>query len=284
MSTEGNKKIKRLMLIESVIAGVLILALVILMVVKRPEKRASDDGSSSEESTETTKDILPPPEANPVGTEDFAMDGAYLTCLTAPSVLGIDVSEWQGQIDWEQVKAAGIEFVMIRIGWRGTETGKLAADEMAQKNYEGAAAAGLKVGGYFFSQAMNVQEAKDEAAFLLKIVKNWKLDMPVVFDWEYAGEDSRAGATDTRTLTDCAKAFCDEIAAAKLTPMIYFNSNQSHNQLYLRELTDYGFWLAQYNTTLEYPYKVDMWQYTNKGSVPGIAGNVDINLYFPWEE
>jgi len=66
--------------------------------------------------------------------------------------------------------------------------------------------------------------------------------------------------------------------------MIYFNSNQSHNQLYLRELTDYGFWLAQYNTTLEYPYKVDMWQYTNKGSVPGIAGNVDINLYFPWEE
>lgn len=285
MDGQNNRKLKKLVIAEIAAAVLLVLILVVLLLVKKPADKSMDASSSTQtETSETTEITLPPPDANPIGADDIAQYGAYLTCLTAPSVVGIDVSEWQGNIDWAQVKAAGIEFVMIRTGWRGTETGKLTADEMAQKNYEGATAAGLKVGAYFFSQAMNVQEAEDEAAFLLEIVKDWHLEMPVVFDWEYAGEESRAGATDARTLTDCAKAFCDKIAAASLSPMIYFNSNQSHSHLFLRELVDYGFWLAQYNDALEYPYKVDMWQYTNEGAVPGIAGNVDINLYFPWEE
>ena len=88
----------------------------------------------------------------------------------------------------------------------------------------------------------------------------------------------------SRTLTDCVKAFCDTVKNAGYTPMVYFNKNQSMDMLYLRELTDYDFWLAQYDTVLNYPYKIDMWQYSETGSVPGIEGNVDIDLYFPYEE
>ena len=97
-------------------------------------------------------------------------------------------------------------------------------------------------------------------------------------DWEFISEDSRTGKVTARTLTDCAKAFCDTIAKAGFDPMIYFGFNHSRNMLYLAELTDYKFWLAQYNTVLNYPYKIDMWQYTCTGSVPGINGNADINL------
>ena len=241
--------------------------------------------SIEEPSKPSTDPTLPPPAANPIRPEDIVKDGAYLTCKTAPTVVGIDVSEWQGStIAWDQVKAAGIEFVMIRVGWRGNESGKLNVDEHAQRNYQGASRAGLKIGAYIFSQAVNVREAEEEAAFLLDQIKDWKLDMPVVFDWEYAGPGTRTQATTARTLTDCAKAFCNKITAANLKPMIYFGANHARDRLFLSELTDYDFWFAQYSDTLEYPYKVDMWQYTNKGSVPGINGNVDINLYFPWEE
>ena len=261
--------------------------------VEQPSEETTEESEepSEEESKEpepsqppATDPTLPPPAANPIRPEDIVKNGDYLTCQTAPTVVGIDVSEWQETVDWAQVKAAGIEFVMIRAGWRGNTSGKLNADAHAQKNYQGAAAAGLKIGAYFFSQAINVKEAQEEADFLLDAIKDWKLDMPVVFDWEYAGADARTGATTARTLTDCAKAFCNKIAAANLKPMVYFGANHARDRLYLSELTDYDFWFAQYNDTLDYPYKVDMWQYTNKGSVPGIKGNVDINLYFPWEE
>ena len=107
--------------------------------------------------------------------------------------------------------------------------------------------------------------------------------MPIVFDWEYIDETSRTAKVDARTLTDCTKAFCDIIANAGYQPMVYFNANHSYDRIYIRELTEYPFWLARYDTVLDYPYKVDMWQYTETGSVPGISGNVDINLFFPWE-
>ena len=227
---------------------------------------------------------LPTPPLNPLGSNDFAFREDYLTCLTAPSVLGIDVSEWQTDIDWGKVKAAGIEFVMIRVGWRGSEKGLLTEDVSARNHYAGASAAGLKIGAYFFSQAITPEEAVEEADFLLNIVKDWQLSMPAVYDWEYISADSRTGNMDADTLTACSKAFCDRVAAAGYEPMVYFNTSQSLTLLHLGELTDYKFWLAQYRTGLLYPYRVDMWQYTETGSVPGIQGNVDINLYFPWED
>ena len=229
---------------------------------------------------EVTKATVP---TNPYDAEDFVTEGDYVNCITGPSQFGIDVSYWQGDIDWQQVKEAGVEFAMIRVGWRGSEKGVLDIDEYAQQNYEGARAAGIKVGCYFFSQSISVEEAVEEAEYVLSLIDGWQLDMPVVYDWEYISAESRTGNMDARLLTDCTKAFCERIQQAGYTPMIYFNADQSHKQMYLEELTDYPFWLAMYESEMDYPYKIDMWQYSNTGSVPGIDGNVDLNLYFTYE-
>ena len=293
MRTERKPIYKTLLFWELVLGALLILGILIFIMVelKKPLPQIQETSVPTVSTVPATSEAtLPPettepkPEKNPIGLGDFAMKGDYLSCLTAPSVLGIDVSFWQGNIDWNRVKEAGVEFAIIRAGWRGSEEGVLAEDDFAQANYAGAKKAGVKVGAYFFSQAISIQEAVEEANYLLEIIDGWEVDMPIVYDWEFVGADSRTSKMDARTLTDCTKAFCETIDAAGYTPMIYFNADQSYASVYLEELTDYGFWLAQYDTVLNYPYKIDMWQYTETGSVPGIDGNVDINLYFPWEE
>lgn len=224
---------------------------------------------------------LPPLTANPYGPEDFFYnEQGYLTCAAGESILGIDVSEYQGSIDWQQVKAAGVEFVMIRVGLRGYGTGEIYTDSMAQEYYRGAREAGLKVGAYFFSQAVTVQEAIAEANYVLQAVRGWEVEMPLVFDWEYVGSETRTGGMDPRTLTDCARAFCRVVRRAGYTPMVYFNLSQGRDLLYLEELTDFDWWLARYADTMDFDYRVRMWQYTSQGSVPGIWGYVDLNLWF----
>ena len=283
----GKKPFYKTGLFWEIAAGAMLFVFAVIFIVvalNKPRQPASNEEATyGKETTVATEETLPPPEANPIGLGDFALIDGYLTCLTTPSVLGIDVSVWQQKIDWEQVKGAGVEFAMIRAGWRGSEIGVLKEDEYAQANYAGASAAGIKVGAYFFSQAISVEEAEEEAEYLLGLIKDWNVEMPVVFDWEYIDEKSRTADVDARTLTDCTKAFCDKIAAAGYQPMVYFGVNHSYYNVYIRELTQYPFWLARYDTVLDYPYKVDMWQYSETGSVPGISGNVDINLYFPWE-
>lgn len=222
--------------------------------------------------------------ANPYTPDDFSYAGDYMTCTAGTSTLGIDVSEWQGQIDWQQVRDAGVEFVMIRIGWRGSEQGLLTQDSMAQTYYEGAKAAGLRVGGYFFSQAINPEEAVEEAQFVLDVTAGWQLDMPLAYDWEYISADSRTAGVDNDTLTACAAAFCSYIEQAGYESMLYFNTHHAVHRLDLEALADYGFWFAQYDHNLDTDYRVDLWQYTDTGSVPGIEGNVDINLHFTYEE
>jgi len=226
-------------------------------------------------------ETVPEPEKSPYGKLDFQYEGRYLGCIKAGTMPGIDVSYYQGDIDWQQVKESGIEFAMIRLGYRGYgEEGKLVEDKMAFKNIEGALRAGLKVGIYFFSQAITVEEAVEEAEFVLKRIKVYDITMPVVYDWEYISEEARTAKMDRRTLTDCYKAFCEKIAEAGYTPMAYFNTYQSRQLMYLHELEDYPFWLALYSDRMTFPYRFEMWQYTDSGTVPGIEGNVDINLYF----
>lgn len=263
--------------------GLGVLAVLLVAAVCLAAALGRDDPEPTEPSA-TEGTTLPPPSENVFTPMDFGYKDGYLTCLSAESVLGIDVSTHQKEIDWAQVKAAGVEFVMIRIGYRGSEQGLLFEDEWAQRNYEGAKAAGLKVGGYFFSQSISPEEAVEEAGFAMDIISGWELDMPLVYDWEYISAESRTGNVDARLLTDCTKAFCDTVRAAGYKPMVYFNPTQSRKQMLLEELTDYGFWLAMYSEEMTYEYKVDMWQYTCEGTVPGIRGNVDINLYFPYEE
>ena len=290
-----RKLMKKPLFWEIAVGGVLVICLLIFVIVAlakptqtppAPETQAYTPESTAAATEGPTGPTYLPIDRNPIGLSDFytTADG-YLECLATPSVLGIDVSEWQGsQIDWQQVKNAGVKFVMIRVGWRGSEQGVLTADTYAQRNYAGASAAGIQVGAYIFSQAITPAEAVEEANYLLDAVKDWNVEMPLVFDWEYIDATSRTANMDARTLTDCAIAFCETIKAAGYTPMVYFNTNQSMEMLYLAELDDYLFWLAQYDTVLRYDYKIDMWQYTETGTVPGIPVNVDINLYFPYEE
>lgn len=230
----------------------------------------------------TEEPTLPPPEANPYDNLDFQYDGRFLKLIEGKSIAGIDVSSWQYDIDWAKVADAGAEFAMIRIGYRGSESGKINADKYAQQNLTGAAEAGLDIGVYFFSQALTREEAEEEAYYVLGIIKDHNITMPVVFDWErIRGEDSRSNNMDRRTLTDCALTFLETIELAGYNAMIYFNPHQSRNLLYLSELTDYDFWLASYTDRMNFPYKVKMWQYTESGSIPGIDTPCDFNVYFP---
>ena len=238
-----------------------------------------------EKPEETTEATLPPPEANPYEPIDFETDEetGEIILTDGNAMKGIDVSVWQGNIDWTQVKESGVEFVIIRVGGRGMDEGTLYSDDNAQGYYEGARAVGLKVGAYIFSQAVTVEEAIEEAEFVLDAVKDWEVEMPLVFDWEYMGYDVRTGKMDSRTLTDMAKAFCDTVREAGYESMIYFSHSQSEDLMKLEELTDYPFWLAMYSSIMDYPYKIQMWQYTDQGTVPGIDGNVDMNLWFEYE-
>ncbi len=219
-------------------------------------------------------ETIPPNRFSP---DDFVLRDGYLSCITADAVMGIDVSRYQGDIDWQQVKAAGVEFVMVRLGNRGIAEGTLHEDAFAKQNLQGAKAAGLKVGAYFYSQALNVREAEEEAALALEILDGFQLDMPLAFDWE---QESRTENVDARTLTDCTKAFCAAVETAGYEPMIYFNSFQAKELLHLRELKEIPWWLAMYDVTMEFPYRMDMWQYSCTGTVPGIEGSVDLNLLF----
>lgn len=218
---------------------------------------------------------LPP---NRYAPGDFYYRGDFLACSAGETVTGIDVSYHQGEIDWHQVKDAGVEFVMIRLGNRGTVSGSLGTDIRAKENLAGARAAGLKVGAYFYSQAVTMAEAKEEAALALEILDGFPLDLPLAYDWE---REQRTQQVDRRTLTDCTLAFCGAVEAAGYRPMVYFNSYQAMELLYLEELTGCPWWLAMYDLTTEFPYRMDMWQYTCTGTVPGIAGSVDVNLLFP---
>ena len=260
-----------------------LLAIFISLLLSKPQEEPPE----TEPSTVAT---MPPPETNPYDTMDFAIgENGYLTCVSGESMLGIDVSYAQQDIDWAQVKAAGIEFAIIRVAGRGWGSeGKLYFDDYWRANYQGAKENGILVGCYFFSQATSAEEAVEEANYLLEQLDGLPMDLPIVYDWEYIDPMSVDGIPRTvgisaRTVTDCTKAFCDTILAAGYETMIYFNADQSFDLMHLEELTDYPFWLASYSTNLNYPYKVDMWQYTESVTVPGIEGPVDINLYLKYE-
>jgi len=195
--------------------------------------------------------------------------------------VGVDVSSHQYDIDWARVKAAGIDFAIIRVGYRGYETGKVCLDDYFQKNIEGALANGLKVGVYFFSQAITPEEAIEEAEFVLSHIQGYDISFPVVFDWEPMNySTSRTRSLDKETLTSCAVAFLERIKAAGYKPMVYFNNYLGYLRYDLRQLTGYDFWYANYSAMPSFYYDFDMWQYTSSGRVDGIATNVDMNICF----
>lgn len=195
--------------------------------------------------------------------------------------LGIDVSQFQKEIDWERVRQAGVEFAIVRVGGRGYTEGRLYEDTYFEQNVRGAMAAGLDVGAYFFSQAITVEEAVEEARLVLDKLEGFELTMPVVFDWELTSDSSaRTNNMDGDTMNAVALAFCQTIEAGGYTPMIYFNSFQGYVKYDLSKLTDYEFWFAQYQNQPSFYYDFQLWQYSSKGQVDGIEGDVDMNLHF----
>ena len=204
--------------------------------------------------------------------------------LTGPvgsSVLGIDVSYAQGVIDWNKVANAGIKFAIIRAAFRGYGTGRIVADEWFERNIKGATAAGIKVGVYFFSQAINETEGAEEADYIINQIKHYKVTLPVVIDTEYVSDSrARGNSISKTTRTAAVKAFCERSLQRGYTPMIYASTSWLNNQLDMSKLSKYKVWVAQYYNRVTYTGKYQCWQYTSSGHVDGINTKVDMNYWY----
>ncbi len=194
--------------------------------------------------------------------------------------IGIDVSKYQKDIDWKKVKEAGIEYAIIRAGYRGSSTGVLVKDPYFDKNLVGAKEAGIKIGVYFFTQAVNSEEAAQEAVAVASLVGAEELTLPVYLDVESSGSvNGRADGLDIKTRTENIKAFCRTLNEMGYKAGVYANKNWFTNKIETSQLEDYDIWLAQYKVrTPTYEGRYSIWQYTSKGQVDGINGYVDMDL------
>ncbi|MDY3791629.1 MAG: glycoside hydrolase family 25 protein [Oscillospiraceae bacterium] len=199
------------------------------------------------------------------------------------SRFGIDVSSYQQNIDWQAVKADGVEFAILRIGYRGYETGQLTEDKYFRRNLEGAKAAGIETGVYFFSQALTPEEALEEAKYVINLLAETgaELAFPVIFDWEFPTDEdpARTDGMAGEIQTACCRAFCDRVKEAGFEPMYYSTINTAIFRYDIGELSDIPLWLADYNRTCNFTYDYKMWQYSCSGVVDGIEGLVDFNIW-----
>ena len=194
-------------------------------------------------------------------------------------VKGVDVSKYQGTIDWNKVKASGIEFAIIRVGYRGYGTGVLVEDSTFRQNIKGATAAGLKVGLYFYSQAINETEAVEEASMVISLCQGYNISYPIYFDTEkVAGDTGRADNISRAQRTANAVAFCETIRNSGYKAGVYSYASWFYNQLNMASLSPYSIWIAQYRDQLSFDYNYDIWQYSSTGSVPGIPKPTDMNV------
>ncbi|HIY38080.1 MAG TPA: glycoside hydrolase family 25 protein [Candidatus Agathobaculum merdigallinarum] len=195
--------------------------------------------------------------------------------------VGIDVSTYQGTIDWQAVKDAGIDYVIVRAAYRGYETGKIVPDDLYEQNIRGAADVGLHVGVYLYSQALSEHEAEEEADYLLSLIEGLPVDYPVVYDQEeYTADKARTDGLTGEQATLNALAFCRRVHEAGYIPMIYTNNDWATTMYDMERLDHYPVWYADYTSTPTLPGGFAMWQYTDSGQVPGITGPVDLNLLF----
>ena len=222
--------------------------------------------------------------ANELTEESFSSnDGRIEYTGTDYDVLrGVDVSEHQLDIDWKQVAASGVDYAYIRVGWRGYTEGGLFEDAYFERNIQGALDAGLHVGVYMFSQAVTVQEAIEEADFVLERIGKYNVTLPVVFDWEkIEAAEARSHGLTMELRTDCARAFFETVKSAGYVPCVYFNRNLGYYGYDLTRLTDYEFWFSLPESGFpNFYYACDMWQYSFTETVPGIAEPTDMNLWF----
>lgn len=197
-------------------------------------------------------------------------------------VLAIDVSKYQYDINWKEVKKAGVDYAIIRLGYRGYQTGSLVVDPYYYQNIKNATAAGIKVGVYFFSQAVNTQEAVEEASMCLDYIKGYNVDLPIYFDTEYVGNNARADGLSANHRTSIAVAFCETIENAGHRAGVYASKSWFYNQLEFNRISKYSIWVAHYTSaeSTDFKYNYDIWQYTGSGSCAGIGTAVDKNIIY----
>ncbi len=213
--------------------------------------------------------------SNARGEMEYQVNG------TTESVKGIDLSRYQGTVDWSAVAADGVEYAMIRVGIRGYGTGEIVLDDTLDTNFEGATQNGIDVGAYFFTQATSEAEAIEEANAVIEALAPYNVTYPVAIDVEDVNDSSARTANLTaQQRTDYVIAFCETIKAAGYTPMIYGNLKTYCDMLDMERLNEYEKWFAFYDTYVYFPYEISMWQYTDTGVVNGIKGDVDLNITF----
>ena len=265
-----------------------------------PEKAATSDEPATETTVNTTGNKVHINDStlgeiwitelegvakNTLAPEGFTADANfkyYSENGKAASLEGIDISSFCGDIDWKKVKAAGVDFVMVRLGGRTYgETGELYRDDRAVEYIKGAQAEGIKAGGYFFSQATTTSEAVEEADFSAEILGDVKLDFPLAYDWEIIKDDNaRTDKVTSAQATECARAFCQQAASYGYTPMVYAPSRELYFKYDLTRLTDADIWYVEYSNTPNFYYRFSMWQYSENGKVDGIEGTVDLDICF----
>ena len=221
---------------------------------------------------------------NTIEKDDFATDPeGNLTYVGGEykASRGVDVSQFQGDIDWQAVYDSGVRFALLRVGGRYYGSGELYSDDKFLENLEGARSAGLQVGAYFFSQAISTGEAREEARYALELIGDRELDLPVFFDWErVADTDARTHELDNETLTECAVSFCGEIKSAGFEPGVYVYNDTGYYGYDLSRLQDYMLWCASIGSYPYFYYAHNVWQYSFRGAVPGINGECDLNMMF----
>lgn len=197
------------------------------------------------------------------------------------SFVGVDISKYDEEVNFNRLKRAGIDFCMIRVGARGYGSGQILMDEYYEANMQGATEAGLQIGLYFFSQAITKEEAIEEANLVLNSIQEYRVTYPIAFEMEYIENDtSRVEALSKSEKTDIAKAFLDTISAAGYTPVIYGEKEWLIKKIDLSKLTEYDVWLSQIADIPDYPYKFTMWQYSHSGNISGISGYANLNISF----
>jgi len=222
---------------------------------------------------------------NPYKTENFRLDNGFMAYFDDEgnkiSHLGIDLSYHAQKVDWDKLAASGVEFVMLRCGYRGYTEGGLVKDEKFLEYAAEANRVGIKLGVYFFSQAITVEEAVEEANFTLDLIKDFNIEYPVALDSEMI--DDASARTNTADISDELRsemiiAFCERIKEEGYYPVIYASENWMRRDMNMEMLNVYDFWAAQYLEENDFLYDFTIWQYTDKGSVPGIDTQVDMDI------
>ena len=199
------------------------------------------------------------------------------------SYVGVDLSKQNGDVNFNSMKAAGVDYVMIRLGGRGYSTGQISLDENFKKNIEGAAAAGLDIGVYFYSQAISQEEAIQEVNFVIQNLEPYRANVkyPIAFDMEFVANDTaRIDSLTKDEKTNIATSFLESVKAAGYVPMIYGDKEWLIKEIDLARLHSYDVWLVQEQELPDYPYQFTMWQYSTEGVVNGVSGDANLNISF----